>query len=67
MKLLSSLIRTPLGVLSVNIKMPLWLLDGREASMNNLVPETKEGSKSLGSRSGYLLIIATEGLFPPVF
>ena len=38
MKLFSSLIRIPLGILSVNIKVFLWPFYGREASLNNLLP-----------------------------
>ena len=66
MKLLSSLIRMPLGILSVNIKMFLYPFDGREDSLNNLVPGTTRGRGKSVCLSGYLLI-TTEVLLLPVF
>ena len=55
----------PVLILSVNIKMSLWTFDGREASLNNLVPGTTWGREKLVCLSGCLLII-TEGLLLPV-
>ena len=64
--LLSSLIRIPLGILSVNIKISAWPLDGRESSPNNLVSGTTGGLENSVYFFGYLLI-TTEGLLLPVF
>ena len=46
--------------------MSLWPFDGREASLNNFVPETAGGREKLVCFSGYFLI-TTEGLLFPVF
>ena len=62
MKVLSSLMQIPVGILSVNIKMSLWPFDDREASLNNLVPGTTWGREKLVCFSECLLII-TEGIF----
>ena len=62
MKLLSSLVQIPLGMLSVNIKMSLWPLGCREASLNKLVPGTTGGREKSACLSGYTLI-TTKGLF----
>ena len=56
MKLLSSLIRIPLRILSVNIKMSLCPFDGREASLDNLVPGTTGDREKSVCLSGCLLI-----------
>ena len=66
MKVLSTLIRIPLGILSVNIKMSLWPFDGREASLNHLVSGMTGGRGKSVYLSGYLLI-TTEPLLFPVF
>ena len=66
MKVLSTLIRIPLGILSVNIKMPLWPFDGREASLNHLVLGTTGGCRKSVYLPGYLLV-TTEALLFPVF
>ena len=52
----------PVGILSVNIKMSLWPFDGREASLNNLVPGRTWDREKLVCFSECLLII-TEGIF----
>ena len=66
MKLLSFLILIHLGILSVNIKIVYWPFDGREASVNNLVPGTKRCLKKSVYLAGYLLM-TTDGLLIPVF
>ena len=46
--------------------MSLRAFDGREASLNNLVPRMRGGREKSVCLSGYLLI-TTERLFFPVF
>ena len=53
MKLLISLIGTPFGILSVNIKVCLWPFDDREASLKKLVPGTTGGRENSVCLTGY--------------
>ena len=66
MKLFSSLLQIPLGILSVNIKMLFWPFNGREASRNNLAPEMIGSREKFVCLSGCLLM-TTEGLLCLVF